>query len=151
MWDTVLSAAEWIVDAILKRSQWDRAARNDRWIRVATYFDELANAIDSVLADFQGGMLAFRGYAQLKTMADEFPHVLSKVYNKRKPDENEQIQNLCRALARVIRTIWIGDRGLHLDKERDPKSPGAQIIIANLETAAGHFRGMAVSLRTRSS
>jgi hypothetical protein len=139
-------------------------------MRVAEYFDTFAATIESALEGFRAGKPAFAGYSQIKAMLDAFDGVVHQVYRKSDSDASKQVEEMRLELGRVLHLFGEGDfliphliaivdwgdgkttdRSMNRAKKstREASNSRKCQLFFELEAAAGHFRGVAASLRAR--
>lgn len=149
MLSDAVSSLRWIVDTLLKRHTETSQVKKQKWLQVADYLDEVAKLIDASIADFKSNKIPHGHYSQLYDVGGSFGYVLSQVYPE---DENEGYWMGSRYREAYYSAIHLIEKGdaMVLEAANQPFSERGQAVLADLEAAAGKFRGLAMTIRATS-
>jgi len=150
MLSDAVSSLKWIVDTLLKRHAETSQTKKQKWLQVATYLDEVAKLIDAAVADFKNYKIPHGHYSQLYEVGCNFADVLSQVYPEKEYKETELAYDYTDAFYSAIHLIEEGDGLVVLEAANQPFSKRGLKVLADLEAAAGKFRGLAMTLRATS-
>jgi hypothetical protein len=149
MLSDAVSSLRWIVDAILKRHNESSQVKKQKWIQVADYLDNVAKLIDSTVVDFKNKKIPHGHYSQLYEVGCNIGDVLSQVYPNEGSERYWIGHHYEKAFYSAVHLIEKGD-GMVLESATDPFGEEGQDVLADLEAAAGKFRGLAMTIRATS-
>jgi hypothetical protein len=139
-------AIKWIVDTLLSKRKEEAARRTAKWNQVADYLDRLAKVIDSTVEDFKARRIPHGHYSLLYNLGSSFESVLRQVYDIDDPEDRSTVRKFRDALYNAVHLIEEGDE-MVLEASYAPDSELGQTVSADLQSAAGEFRALAMTLR----
>lgn len=147
MWDTAASALKWLIDTLLKRRSDLLARDREKRLQVAAYLEQVAMIIESTLTDYKAGKLPHRAYAEAVALERSFEKVLYQVYDHDDLEQRSEVHEYQAAFREAIHLMDGTDEQVNLQLPAEPLSRDGQLLLADLESAGGQFRGVAVTLR----
>jgi hypothetical protein len=150
MWESAISGAKWIVDALLKKHSDDKTIKRQKWLQVADYLETIAKSIENAVSDFDKGHLPYNYLSQLNEMSADFGDVLAQIYRKDDQASQNRIRRYTDALDISNNIILLEDRarlGAGPPLHSNGLSESEQREFADLQIIAGQFRALAATLR----
>jgi hypothetical protein len=143
MWKDAAGALKWIADKLIKRHSETAQNKRQKWLQVADYLESVAKLIDASGEDFKNNRIPHGHYGQLYGAAGHFSSVLSQVYTNR---DYETVQRYKSAFEAAVHLIEVGD-AMVLECADEPFTEAGQQVLSDLQAAAGHFRGLAMTIK----
>jgi hypothetical protein len=141
-----LDTLKWIADTLLSKRSDSIAQKTARWNQVADYLDSLATIIDATVQDFQAARIPYSHYSQLYNLGSSFENVLWQVYERENVEDRKTVRSLRHMFYRSVHLIEVGDE-MVLEAANTPDSQQGKDVLADLQSAAGRFRALAMTLR----
>ncbi len=141
-----LDALKWIADTLLSKRNESVAQKTARWKQVADYLDNLATIIDATVQDFKAARIPYGHYSQLYNLGGSFENVLWQVYERGNVEDRKTVRGLRHMFYRSVHLIEVGDE-MVLEAANAPYSQRGKGVLADLQSAAGRFRALAMTLR----
>src|ERR1700674_4740188 len=104
VWDTAISAAKWIVDALVKKHSDDKTIKRQKWLQVADYLETIAMLIEKSMSTFEQNRLPYSEFSQLSDISRDFGEVLAQIYG-----QNHRIQRYAGDLDLSLNIILLED------------------------------------------
>src|SRR5439155_9260440 len=120
IWGSAISAAKWIVDALLKKRSEDKTIKRQNWLQVADYLETIAKLMENSLSDFAKGRAPYNYLSQLTEMRADFGDVLARVYRKDDQANQDLIRQYADALDFSADRIFLEDLARLQPELNDP-------------------------------
>jgi hypothetical protein len=142
-----LGTIQWLADKILQRGVQKKTEIKEKRDRVASYFDDLAGTLESILSSFRNNEIPRIAGNNLNELLGNFSRVVHSIYIDRDGSDKDEIHRMLSELYQTAERCRNYDMlmiGKGYFGENDPLRVN---LLADLERAIGRYRGLASSLR----
>jgi hypothetical protein len=136
-----LAPLKWLGEKLLSLREDAAKEKARRWERVASWVDELAQALDQAVVAFKAGDIPWADYSFLRNLVQHVDGVLYRIYDNSKPAEETAVKTIKKQLEGSVQRIE--------DLDMDPRMMLRHADLQFRAMTAGSFRALAKTLRAR--